>query len=321
LNEVRVFKGLISDFYMEWFADGFRVELVEPRDRVEHLIMGWTTEDADAKWNSPGGGEPSVFSDTQREIMRKMESAVKLLTAAFEFVITFYISNSKWVHYACHPYFFADGDMMHVDLKVEMWYKDQISPECCLTLVVEPDRGHLLVSHSIRAKCKGKIVCDVDWEVGSFKCDLDRVRLEDLVEVNASNKKGSDRTIGNYIAVATKKMLFIMAVNCAGKVIQEMGKPPSLAILDDDVVVKFESHTMSITFSRYKETIVSVHSVNGNVEVQDLEELVHTLKSPPRVKDPTPRGWFPFRSTDSMLVLSQVDRLLDVCLTDQLPFR
>jgi hypothetical protein len=77
---------------MEWFADGFRVELVEPRDRVEHLIMGWTTDDADAKWNSPGGGEPSVFSDTQREIMRKMERAVKLLAAAFEFVIKFYIS-------------------------------------------------------------------------------------------------------------------------------------------------------------------------------------------------------------------------------------
>jgi hypothetical protein len=316
---VRVFKGLISDLYMEWFADDFSIV---PKGKVTHLMNGWETEDEDAKWNSPGGGEPSVFTDTQQEIMQKMEWAGKLLAAAFESVIKFYISGIGWVRYACHPEFVADGGMMYVRLKVEMWCKDPKSSECCLTLVVEPGRGHLLVSHSLRANCRGEIVCGVDWDVGSFKCDIDRVRLRDLVEINASNKTGSNRTIGIYIAVAIKKMLFIMAVNQAGLVIQEMVKPPSLAILDDDVVVKFKSRTMSFTFSRYKETIVSVHLGNGNVEVQGLEELVRTLKSPPpSVNNPKSRGWFPFRSTDSMLVLSQVDRLLDVCLTDQLPFR
>jgi hypothetical protein len=181
------------------------------------------------------------------------------------------------------------------------------------------------VSHTLRAKCRGKVVCGVDWDVGSFKCDIDQVRFRDLGEVNSSNTTGSDRTIGNYIAVATKKMLFIMAANQAGMVIQEMVKQPSLAILDDDVVVKFKSRTMSFTFSRYKETIVSVHLGNGNVEVRGLEELVRTLTSPPppppRVNDQKPWGWFSARSTDSMLVLSRVDQLLDVCLTDQLPFR
>jgi hypothetical protein len=311
---VRVFKGLISDLYMEWFADGFSIE---PKDKVTHLMNGWETEDADAKWNSSGGGQPSVFSDSQRKIMQKMEWAVKLLAAAFAFVIKFYISDVRWIRYACHPYFVANDGLMYVELKVEMWYKDQKSSACCLTLVVEPNRGHLLVSHSLRANCKGGIVSGVDWKVGSFKCDINQVRLGDLVEDDASNKEGSGRTMKNYIAIATKKMLFIMAVNHVGGVIQEMEKPLSFAILDDDVVVKFKSHTMSIMFSRYKEPIVSVRSVNGNVEVRNLKELVDTLKTELRRS----WGWFSARSTNSMLVLSRVDRLLDVCLIDQLPFR
>jgi hypothetical protein len=309
---------------MSWFEYDTNVDWGNEDDVAKK--KGWTTEDPDEKWNVRGGGHPPSFGTTQCEIMQNMDSAVKVIAVEFERVIASYVSGITWMGFVCHPYFWADRNSQSIDLMVEMWSRDQRSPECCLTLVVEEERGHLLVNHSLRAKCTGATVRGADWGVGSFMCDIDRVQLGGLVEINASKKKCSARTIRNYIAVVTKKMLFIMAVNHVGGVIQGLAiKPLRPESLEEDVVVHLaytdkrmmgmmstvKSRPVSITFPSDKETMVSVQT-KGNVEVRDLNELVYNLTVVQLgIKQPT----------RAMLVLSQVDRLLDVCLTDQPPLR